>query len=98
MNKDNQVTDAETFPHVRVSVGVSLLVSVGAAVLTWGITWGVYSQRLSVQEALQARAIAEMDANRTTDNNQEAKIAVLASQYNEILRRLNSIDNKLDSH
>lgn len=82
--------------HVKVSIGISLLVSIGAALLTWGITWGVYSQRLSVQEAMQSRAELELDHNRNTDNQQEAKIAVLGSQYTEIIRRLNSIDAKLD--
>lgn len=83
-------------PHLKVSVGASLIVSVGAALLTWGITWGVYSQRLAAQEALQERTAGEMNIERQTNNQQEAKIAVLGSQYTEILRRLNSIDSKLD--
>lgn len=83
--------------HVRVSVGVSALVSVAAAFVTWGITWGVYSQRLATAEANQNRSQDEIRQESSMNQNQEAKIAVLSAQYGEILRRLDTIDKKLDS-
>ena len=82
--------------HVRVSVGVSLLVSAAAALVAWGVTWGVYSQRLAATEALLYNAKSELNGQVTLNNSQEAKIAVLGSQYAEIIRRLDAIDRKLE--
>ena len=82
--------------HVKVSVGVSLLVSAAAALVAWGVTWGVTSQRLAATVALLANARGDLNGQVSLNNAQEAKIAVLGSQYAEIIRRLDAIDRKLE--
>lgn len=79
------------YPNVKVSVGVSALVSLVAIAVTWGITWGVYSQRLAAQEANSARDSAAIEANSRLNMAQETKLAVISSQYAEIIRRLDEL-------
>jgi len=80
-----------SYPNVKISVGVSALVSLVAIVLTWGVTWGVYSQRLATQEANSARDAAAIEANSRLNMSQETKLAVISSQYAEIIRRLDEL-------
>lgn len=83
-------------PHLKISVGVSALTSLVAVILTWGITWGVYSQRLQNQEDNAAHAADVIEANTRLNAAQESKLAVMSSQYAEIIRRLEKIDRKLE--
>lgn len=78
--------------HIKISLVTSILSSVVVCVLTAGITWGTYSARLGVAEReIQAWRIAALQ-NETRNASQDTEIAVVKSQYTEILRRLGSIE------
>jgi hypothetical protein len=80
-------------PHIKVTLTTSIISSTLIAALSAGITWGAFSTRLQIAEK-------ELDAWRLSALQYEARnaaqdteIAVIKSQYGEILRRLQTIEN-----
>lgn len=75
--------------NTRISIGASALVSVAAGIAVCGVTWGVYSTRLDALEA-QTTDIAK-DAKEL-----ELKQARVNAQFEEIMRKLDRLERKLD--
>lgn len=75
--------------NTRVSFGVSALISVLAGAVVCGVTWGIYSTRLDALEA-QANDVSK-DAREL-----ELKQARVNAQFEEIMRKLDRLERKLD--
>lgn len=78
--------------HIRVTLTTSILSSAVVAALSAGATWGTFSTRLALAEReLQATRMAAAQYESQIAS-QSTEIAVIKSQYAEILRRLERIE------
>lgn len=89
------MTDA-TLPHpkqhIKVTLTTSIISSAIVAAISAGATWGTFSTRLELAEReLQATRLAAT-RYETEIASQSTEIAVIKSQYAEILRRLERIE------
>jgi hypothetical protein len=75
--------------NTKVSVGIATVISLALGIAACGVTWGIYSARL---EALEAQA---SDVVKDARQLEQKQIQVSA-QFEEILRRLDRLDRKLD--
>lgn len=75
--------------HTKVSAGITTVVSLLVGAIGCGITWGIYSTRLEAVEA-------ESEAIRKDARELEARQVRVNAQFEEIIRRLDRLDNKLD--
>lgn len=75
--------------NTRISLSVATVVSVVGGILICGVTWGIYSTRL---EALEANA----EEIRKESRDLERQQTKITAQFEEIIRRLERLDRKLD--
>lgn len=78
-----------------VAIGISavtLLATVGG----WLWYGGRQSQRIDSLESVSAQIQSEINSSRDLNSHQDSDIAVIKSQYAEIITRLSRIDAKLD--
>lgn len=82
--------------HVRVPLTASVLASLVVAAASSGVTWGLYSSRLEAAERRADSAERAIEAAADKNTAQDLRIAVITTQYDEILRRLGNIEQKID--
>lgn len=82
--------------HIRVPLTASVVASLIVAAASSGVTWGLYSSRLEAAERRADAAERTMSAAVAKNAEQDTKIAVITTQYAEILRRLDAIEKKID--
>lgn len=81
--------------HIRITLTTSIVSSVIVAVMSAGITWGTFSARLAgAERELQTWKVSAIQYE-ARNAAQDTEIAVVKSQYGEILRRLENIDKAL---
>lgn len=82
--------------HIRVPLTASVVASLIVAAASSGVTWGLYASRLEAAERRADAAERTMSAAVAKNAEQDTKIAVITTQYSEILRRLDAIEKKID--
>lgn len=82
--------------HVRVPLTLSVVSSLLVAAASSGVTWGLYSSRLEAAEQRAQRAETAIEIAADKNTVQDVKIAIITTQYAEILRRLEGIEKKID--
>lgn len=82
--------------HVRVPLTASVLASLIVAAASSGVTWGLYSSRLEAAERRADAAERSIEGSTAKNAEQDTKLAVITTQYGEILRRLDAIEKKID--
>lgn len=78
--------------HVRIPLTISLVVSLAGAF----IAWGVNANRLATLERRSDNAETIARAADEKIAAQSTRVAVVEAQFNEIIRRLDRIERKVE--
>lgn len=91
-NHGASIRVAQTSWAPYIAIGVSLIIQLGVLAF-WG---GGISQRVASLESESMESRVERRTLAATSSQQASEMAVLKNQYEQIIKRLDKIDNKLD--
>lgn len=94
--RDRRQETRSRWAEIAISIIVSAIASGGAVTWTLSSTLEEFRGKIAEHDKLIAAQWARINAMEGTSNATSAQVSAIAAHYDDILRRLDSIDRKLE--